>query len=854
MKFVDRTKERNFMKELMNKMIKGQEMCIWIEGTRGAGKSYFIKYLMSESDIPVYKYFDQSWCYKCSESTLDNEYQFFVEIICDFQRKHPKDFNDFLVKYFNNIYDISWIETLAYVIPNIKLTEWAKNVVQKPLEQVEQAKNDVSNMLYKSGLRKFLAEAVIFYLNKIENKENIVFFIDDACWLDQSSINAIVLMLNTIKTNKEKSIHISFVILTRPQDELVNGKENYILLENSLKDVYGEIKYIKINNFDYHATREYIELMDKDYKQEVTHYIFNVTSGNPQELFQSLKFNDFDIKEIMQIHNGSNDENYMSAELLIRLASQNVYCFPVICSISMLHQKMKKSWLALIIKSFCNEVINEEFNILKYDKCLELLLDNNIINNNMDIVEIVHDSIKETAIDYIKGSGEYSLYMNCLTDTLKSFTSYKDLFLKEIMQLYSEYDPNKCFDFFVETLDDAIFFEDAILRPAAKSLSVEKSLYTIKNITTYIVPVILDGCVRMSYYDFGYTICTLIWDCIQELPRNILYRYYVYFAKILIDIGKLQKTEEYSAIQIIELIERLPNLQSNEHVEICLLAMSAYEHLLDFDNIRKYNITAQKIVYNDNVDILYRAMYLRNQGLVESHSKLKNEYVQAIICSEKIEKSYEKFLMLGTCQNNLGLHYLYLANVETAFNHFKSAQKYLEQIGYDTFRVLNNIAICYLILGKNDAAYDYLLQAKNLNLNCIFEKICVQNNIALLEYKLGKTETAKDMLIHIIEEYQKNLKQTDDDLVYSSAMVNLAYIYYMEHDYANSAKWYKASMFFNYRYDDNLQKKKRQDMMKLNMYGLGLDDMPQIFIDISDEGTNLFKKMYALIPFAYYVI
>lgn len=855
MKFVDRTTERSFMRGLINEIMDGKQICIWIEGTSGSGKSYFVKYLNNESELPVYTFENSNWLYKCNESDIDNAYQFFVEIINDFQQKYPKKFNDYLVKYFKNLYDISWIETLGRIMPNIKFTKWAKDAVKKPLEQIEQAKSNVSSMLYNSGLRKFLAQCAIYYLRDLEHKKNVVFFLDDACWLDQNSIATIKLMLNLIMQNRANFINVSFVILTRPKNELSAGKENYSLLENDLKDIYGDIKYIKIKNFDYQATLEYIKLMDRDYIQEVTYNLFKKTSGNPQELFQSLKFDDVHLAEITQSSNNENETNYMSAELLIRLASHNSYCFPIICSISMLHQEMKYSWLILITKSFCNRIINEKFNSTKFDNCLKILKSYNIINLNMDTVEIVHDSVKEIAINYIKYNGEYNIYMDCLTETLINFQGNKNIFIKEIMHLYSEYNPKRCFDFFVEYYDKIkLDLNDIIIKLVAESLSVEKSLYTIKNITTYIIPVILDNCIKLSYYDFGYKICVLISDHTKDLSSKILFKYYIYFAKILIDKGLLQKNEKFNAITAIENAEKLSDLNANEELEICILAMSAYEHLIDYDNINKYNINAQKIVENKDVNILFNSMYLRNQGLVKSHSKLKSEYMKSIEYSEQIDNMYEKYLMLGTCHNNLGLHYLYTNDVNSALAHFEIAQMNLEKIGYDVFRVLNNIAICKCILGNREIAYNYLLQSKNLNLNCIFEKLCIQNNIALLEYKLGNKEDAKAMLIKIIDEYKEGTKQTNDDLVYSSAMVNLAYFYFLEGKFIESGNLYKESKFFKYRYDDDLQKKKRQYMLELNMYKLEMGQMPEDFIDINDTGTNIFKKMYSFIPFAYYII
>lgn len=855
MKFVNRTEERNFMREIVNEIMAEKETCVWIEGSRGSGKSYFIKYIKENSELPMFYYEGHNWVYKCNESGIENEYQFFIEVISSFQLEYPKKFNNFLTKYFENIYDVSWIETLAYILPNIKFTEWAKDLINKPLEQIESAKNEISNRLYNTGLRSCLAKLVIYILTETKKGKNVVFCIDDACWLDQHSICTLKMLLNMAKYEKYNELKISLIILTRPIKELNSGKENYNLLETVLKDVYDDIKYIRIKNFNYKSTQEYIELMDKKYVREITHRIFRVTNGNPQELFQALKFNDYDLSKIIQFETNVTYNNIFSSELIIKLASENTYVLPIICTISLMQQKMKLIWLATITRRFCYKVLNEEFNTIKYDKCIRILQEQNIIRINMNTIEIVHDSLKETAIEYIKNSGEYYDYMNCLTDTIKDEFEQNDDLLKELMYLYSEFSPTKCFDMFTRYCwEDVHFSEGSVIKLIAQSLIKDNSLFILDNIIYYIVPIILEKCIQFSYYDLGYTISSIIYYMQNDLPFDTRYRYLICFAKILIDKGMLLRGEQFNALDVIDNVIALPQLDSEQKIESYLIAMSAYEHILDFENIKKYNTLAKQIIDNEHIRPLYHAMYFRNQGLVKSHCILEQQYIQAIKYSMQIEKDYESKLMLGTCYNNLGLHYLYSSDIEKALQSFECSQSYLNEIGYDVFRVLNNVAICYMLTGNEEKAYDYLLQAKSLNINCIFEKLCIQSNISIVEYKRGKCDIAKEIVSCVIDDYQKTARQTADSLVYSSAMVNMAYFYFLESDYINSLKLYNDSMFFDYRYNDDLQKKKRKEMLNLCMYHLGIGDIPLHSIDTEDKDTNIFNKMYAPIAFAYYII
>lgn len=317
MDFVNRIEERKFMSEIISDILNKKETCVWIEGSSGVGKSYFLEYVKKDSNIPVFIYSDYEWMFKCNESTIDNEYQLFIEIISTFQLNHPKEFNKFLVDYFKNIYDISWLETLAYLVPNIKITAWAKDIIKMPLDQIETAKNDVTKMLYNTGLKKCLASMVLYYLTEILKKDNIVICIDDACWLDRYSINTLRLMLNIAKNEYSEKIAISLIALSRPLNELQNEKQNYTVIEDALKEIYEKIKYIKIENFSYEATQEYIKLMDREFVYTATHNIYKVTNGNPKELYQSLKFNDNDLQELIESSDDLQCSNYISVETLM---------------------------------------------------------------------------------------------------------------------------------------------------------------------------------------------------------------------------------------------------------------------------------------------------------------------------------------------------------------------------------------------------------------------------------------------------------------------------------------------------------------------------------------------------------
>lgn len=853
MDFLNRDKERDLLKQSLIKIQNGTEQCIWIEGSSGTGKTYFVKYMKSQENPPVFCFDDYSWLYKCNADDINKEFSYIIAIISDFQSKHPDKFNSYLIKYFNEINSTSWIEVLVHLIPNIKYTEWAKDIISNSAEGILDAKKDISSRLYSQGLPKFFAEMILYMLSEIENRNNVLFCIDDGCWLDENSIKTINILLNILALSNSTNLRISFAIITRGKKELEQGRSNYETLENVLKDYFGTLQYIFIKNFDLETTQKYVALMNKTVILEKSTIIHKITDGNPQELYQALKIDNEDLLELCERR--GNDENVgklMSNELVYNLMQKNIYTLPILACISLLHTTMSQLWLPILVQSICNKSFIS-FNSANYDECMLLLEKNDLISINKDKVEIVHDSIKEIVKDYLRNNGEYSLYLDSVVMGLETYSDSPNV-MKEIFYIYSDYNPNKCFNFFITNYKANNTLDTDIYKVVAESLTKEFSLFTADNLNDYIIPVILKECTFLSLYDVVFRLCSLIYMNRAKLSSEIKFRYLLLFSKILIDMAFLDTNQQYNAISIIQEALQIDSLSADEKIEAHLLAMSAYEHILDFDNIVANNTMAAGIYADNTISDYLRAMYLRNQGLVKSHIVLKKSYEDAVESAKKIENVREKKLMLGTCHNNLGLSYWYAGDISNALVHFNLAKQNLEDIGYDIFRVLNNISMCYLMERNLKEAYKYLLQAKALNVDCIFEKLCIQSNLAIVEWKLDQKESAIHMALKIYNEYINNERQTTDELVYSSVMVNLGYFYYCEKDYIKAAKMYKESQFFKYRYNNEEQFNKRQSMFEICLSRLDMSSSKATDMDLTDSGQDVFKCMYAPINFAYYII
>lgn len=758
MNFFDREIERKIISDIVKEMENGKSRCIWIEGESGTGKSYFAKYILKQSRLPIFIYDDYSLIYKCNSNDIKKEFNYIIKIAVSFQTLHPKEFDRFLTKYFEKLSPISWVEVLIELIPDITYTSWAKNLLKTPLNKLENPKKTITEKMYSSGLNKFFSELIIFMLSKVMLKEHIVLCIDDACWLDEQSIKTLKMVLNLSKNNPEISIKISFIIVTRSKKSLTDFEENYDLLEEYLNEVYENIFYFKIKNFNYSTTREYIKNKKGDFVEEKVSNIYEITSGNPQELFQTLKFTNAEIYDLISKQETAPSlipQNYLSIELLLKLNKKNIYTFPIIGCLSIVRNDIIKNALLLSSKGIIENVFKNTFNYQLYDKCIELLAANDIINKNQNI-ELSHDSIKEIVIQYLKNSGDYPHYMDEITETIKKLCNEfreGNFYLTELLRLYNEYNPIRCFDEYKKQFKKQ-YYDNNIIKIVAEALTKDLAPYTADNIGKYIIPIIIE-CNFSGYYDLSFRICEIIYSLKNELPSIDLFDYLINFSKILIDKGFLNNKHKFNAIVLLDEALNCKYLTANKKIEGYLVSMSAYEHILNFEKISKLNQSAKFLVSDDDVSYTFKAMFLRNQGLICSHMNLENTYLESIKLANKIEDDREKNLMLGTCYNNLGLSYLYNGQIKEAINSFTISKRNLEMIGFDIFRVINNLGVCYILQNDFAKAYEYLLQAKSLNLSCVFEKICIQNNISIVNWKLNNKESAFEIINNIIQEYEK---------------------------------------------------------------------------------------------------
>lgn len=350
-------------------------------------------------------------------------------------------------------------------------------------------------------------------------------------------------------------------------------------------------------------------------------------------------------------------------------------------------------------------------------------------------------------------------------------------------------------------------------------------------------------------------LCRIIYPTITDYLSNIeRISFLINYIKAQIDLSVVDKGED-SAVNLFEKLYALECDDQDLTLQIRLLGMSAYEHILAHDRILELYHEAEALVSSENNSFsdVTLSIFYRNKGLCFPHSELKTDYFNSLRHAANIEDFLIRHLMFGTSMNNIGLCFFYNGDAKRALRAFISAKKHLDRVGYNTTRIISNMGVCHYMLHEWESAYQCFSDATAAHMDGIFMNLCIQTNLALSLYSIGKKSDAKDLLDELIMEYKNGHMRSKDTLIYCAAMINRGYFAFMEKDYFKAAELYHSSCMHSYRYQNAEQLQKRQNMRDIALWHAKVTTT-EAQMDIADEGTDFYQKPYSLIPFAFYVI
>lgn len=868
--FFDRKSAYEDVQVAIQQIIAGTPCAVWVEGAQGVGKTRFVEYVCAQNHLlNVFKYNNNDVFYKCESGSENSSFSFVSSLLYELQRKNPNKFIKSIQKYFNNINHISLLDACCSIIPQLSFTNVVSNLIENKYKKIVDMQEKISDLLVQQQLIELFAEMLLDILIYPNNSDRITFCIDDIQWMDTPSLKTFE---NFLKKSRQirSNIDISLFVTIRDRDSL-NTSENqtYTHAYNIIASHFNHnMKSIWLSNFDIDILREIITKTNRLALYNYIAEIYEATLGNPLEIVLTLQFSDERVKEV--IHSKVINNNYLNSDAIFAtehikniISKGNIYSV-ILNVLSVLRQSVP---LNILFQCTANAFIKIHNTICIYVEFINAIsffehegyIKVDSENNNE--VSLSYDAIWHNVLEFITQNGDYVVFAKIISMTLLNLTiddvvKSRTLTLSALNMLL-EVNPCECFDQFKKIFNRCnkqVYVETIVIGTSAfcsdlLNINNQNVNFMIKNVLSMLL--------SSSNLKTAYRLCHMIFPKYDEfLDYEEQINFLVNYIKVQVDLSNLNNDME-SAVPLFNIVSKYNFNNADQELQVVLLGMSVYEHVLDHDKINHLYSQANRIVSTKKLEISKKtlAVFYRNKGLRFSHKILKKDYFKALFNTFGVSNATCRHLLYGTSMNNLGLSYFYNGEIEKANKAFSLSERYLNNVGYNVARVKNNIGVCYMMQHDYTMAYQYLSDAVLQQIDGCFIKLCLRTNLALVLYYLGNVMEAKNMLEAVICEYKCGVPSTSDTLPYCTAMINYGYIAFKEKDYFKAAECYKNSQPHIYRYQNEEQTQKRKDMLDLAIK-LATDNIEEShnFLDLDDTGNDIFKKGYSLVPFAFYVI
>lgn len=867
-KFFDRKRAYQDVQEAIKQIGEAMPTAIWVEGRSGVGKTRFMEYVYTqEKELNTFTFLADEVFYKCECGSIDSSFEFVAAIMFELQRKNPSFFEKYIQNYFDCIEHITFLDACCLVLPQIKGFKSIGKLIETKYKNITTMQSKISDRLVTYQLIDLFSDLILIFLKEIFKASKITFCIDDAQWLDQASIRVFETLVKKSRKELQNPV-ISIFLNIHEKSELSNEeKQNYLNIYRIISSLYPKLKTIYLDNFDLPTTIEIIQDTKRCYLIEQIPLLYKITSGNPLELEHTLRFSDERIRAILQREtintNSSYQEDTFTMERVAELYYEKLIYAVILNILSVIRHHLSAQLLFQCVEKLYLVLFNDICLFSDFSEALVYLEKKDYISHSSLNKEVVlaHDSIYHIVVDYLSQNGDYIIYGKTIAAVLltNGYNKFRKAETHQLLalKLLCEVNPQECLTSLQkiykqsgEQLEAEFFLVGA---NAFCSDYLCQSQDNIHFAVCKILPKLISSANLIAAQRLCHTIYIDSDTCLTTEKRIL---FLINYIKAQIDLSMVNTGSE-SAIILFEKLSKLKSEDMDIKLQVLLLGMSTYEHVLAHEKIYKLFCEAKSIV-NTNSEMISNttmSLFYRNKGLCFPHSELKYDYFQSLLFATRISNITKRQLLFGTSMNNLGLSYFYRGNIKLAKYAFSSAKKHLDSVGYNTARISNNIGVCCYMLHDWQTAYNFFSIAASEQTDGIFMRLCIQTNLALALYTINKPNEAKTILDALIEEYEQGNSRSQDTLVYCAAMINRGYISFQEKEYFKAADYYQKSFLHTYRYQNKEQLCKREKMRNISIqYGTNSIMQNKINMDLEDISQNIYKKPYSLIPFAFYVI
>lgn len=678
-KFFDRKTAYQDVQEAIKQIEKNEPVAIWVEGCSGVGKTRFMEYVYSqEKELNAFTFLADEVFYKCEHGSIDSSFEFVAAIIFELQKENPSFFERFIQDYFDCIEHITFLDACCLVLPQIKGVKSIGNLLETKYKNITTMQSKISDRLVTYQLIDLFSDLIFAFLKNVFKASKITFCIDDAQWLDQSSIRVFETLVKKSKQKKQNPV-ISIFLNIHEKSELSNEeKQNYLNIYRILSCLYPSLKTIYLENFDLPTTTEVIQDTKRCYLLEQIPLLYKITNGNPLELEQTLRFSDQRIREIIQretINNhGYYQENTFTTEHVAEIYYQKPIYAVILNILSVLRHNISIQLLFQCTEKLYSVLFKDICLFSDFSEALEYLEEKDYITYTSLNKEVflAHNSIYRIVVDYLSQNGDYIIYGRIIATVLLT-NGYND-FLKAgthrllALKLLCEVDPQECLRSLRKIWEqEGEQLEPEVFVTGANAVCSDYLCQSQDNIL-FAVCIILPKLISSANLTVAQRLCHTIYiDAETCLSKEKQILFLINYIKAQIDLSMVDIGPE-SAIMLFERIYMMKINDKDLKLQVLLLGMSAYEHLLAHEKIFQLYSEAESIVAtcSEMLSNTTLSLFYRNKGLCFPHSELRHDYFQSLLFAIRISDVTRQQLLFGTSMNNLGLSYFYGGSIKLA--------------------------------------------------------------------------------------------------------------------------------------------------------------------------------------------
>lgn len=841
----DRKEEKTLVHKYLDNSPSGSRFFL-IHGESGCGKTTLLRYVVESYSDNVISFAEETKIYRCRPDSNQFDYELLSSIIQKASLEHPENF----AEAFQLCGKIPTVPALwKFIYGSTRSVPLIKHITATADSAAAQAVK-VENSLRVLATPQYVQDIVSelldnYFIKKSEDKDYIIFAIDDIPWIDNYSLKV---LLTCIKRLTEKGICV--YTFTTIQNNSENNNETKYITDLIEDYIFGQTEMLLLKNLSESEIAEVFEEANKSLPIDAYRYLHKATSGNFEELSKILRKSKRAIKALYNnsrsINNQVEGHGEENKSLYVDSVEKILFEHPLypiiyiilyesgnICSVNSL-----KRLSICVYKEFTGKDISS----IKFNSELKKLENKGEICCYENIV-VCHFKRLRAATEKIQTMGIYSKLIRA---TVKTLT--KDLnWIENIafaLKLLTKIDPSSSLKLYNEYAEKnrEITSNKSVCRAIAQAVIKLEDREIISN--------------KDSIELIAITLCYFgIFDLTSNIgdrliraglkSENFEFQYCVFKAKR--EFGSFSDPNQCN-IFFNSMLSSVSSIK--EEVFARTIYCAALEHQYRYDEIKEqYKILKSIRPTNkkSKESLLAQAYIVKNMGLSEFHGNLIEKYIKTYnIIGKSIYKDDREFIVnRAALINHAGLGYFHTGKIKQASRCFAKSHQLLKKVSLYLETPINNFACAQIMLNKNKSALSLLEKADSMIDKPKYQTYSIKMNKSIALWLLGEEEIATNILKKILRD-----NSVPDPIIHVTANVDLAYIYINMGKFEEASRLLRDALKYNHRFLNDEYTQTQSALQKYALIKAGYltsQDLGDLsFLDLQENKMNPSFRPYRL--------